>query len=105
MSFYRQRWSVELDGVGTVEVTTSARDSQDIVVGAGPDGTPAMPLGVPLKIVHNALLRTEAFPPDVIPRNFQKFLDIVLDANEIPDEAGEDAAADVDPTQSEVSAA
>jgi hypothetical protein len=104
MSFYRQKWAVELDGVGILEVTTSARDSQDIVVGPGPDGQPAMPLGVPLKIVHSALLRTEA-APDVVPRNFQKFLDLVLDANEIPDEAGEDAAADVDPTQPAVSAA
>jgi hypothetical protein len=101
MSFYRQRWRVELDGVDEpIEVTTSARDSQDVVVAAGPGGTPAMPLGVPLKIVHNALLRTEAAPPDVIPRNFQKFLDLVLDADEIPDDDGE-GAGELDPTQTD----
>jgi hypothetical protein len=102
MSFYRQRWSVELEGFADpVLVTTSARDSQDIVVPTQ-DGQPQMPLGVPLKIVHNALVRTET---PGIPRNFQKFLDLVLDANEIPDDEGEDAAADTDPTQSAVSVA
>jgi hypothetical protein len=86
-----------------VEVTTSARDSQDIVVARGEDGQPVMPLGMPLKIVHNALLRTDTAPPDVVPRNFQKFLDIVLDANEIPDEDAEEGAGDLDPTQSALS--
>ena len=102
MSFYRQRWRIDLDGVPEpVEVTTSARDSQDIVVPTI-DGQPTMPLGIPLKIVHNALLRTDTAPPDVVPRNFQKFLDLVLDANEIPDDEGE-GAGELDPTQSALS--
>lgn len=78
-------------------MTTSARDSQDIVVPTV-DGQPQMPLGIPLKIVHNALLRTEAAD---VPRNFQRFLDIVLDANEVPDE--EDEAAGADPTRAVLS--
>jgi hypothetical protein len=103
MSFYRQRWRIDIEGMDEpVEVTTSARDSQEIVVGTV-DGQPQMPLGVPLKIVHNALLRTET--PGV-PRNFQRFLDIVLDANEVPDD--EDAGAggsgeETDPTRLAVS--
>ena len=103
VSFYRQRWRIELDGVDEpIEITTSARDSQDIVVPTV-DGQPQMPLGIPLKIVHNALLRTDAAPPDVVPRNYQKFLDLVLDANEITDEADEEGAGDLDPTQAALS--
>ena len=99
MSFYRQRWLVELDGQDEpVEVVTSARDSQAIVVPTV-DGQPQMPLGTPLKIVHNALLRTET--PGV-PRDFQKFLDLVLDANEIPDD-GTGGAETEDPIQAALS--
>ena len=99
MSFYRQRWRIDLEGYDEpVEVTTSARDSQSITI-AAVDGQPQMPMGMPLKIVHNALLRNET---PGIPRDFQKFLDIVLDANEIPDEA--DEASDLDPTPAAASA-
>ena len=94
MSFYRQHWKVELEGFDApIEVMTSARDSQSIVVDVV-DGKPAMPMGMPLKIVHNALMRTEA---EGVPRNFQKFLDLVIDADEIADETG--AAEEVDPTR------
>ena len=62
-----------------------------------------MPLGIPLKIVHNALLRTDTAPPDVVPRNFQKFLDLVLDANEIPDDDDAEGAGELDPTRSALS--
>ena len=100
MSFYRQRWRLALDGFDEpVEVTTSARDSQSIVIPAV-DGQPQMPMGMPLKIVHNALMRNEV---EGIPRDFQKFLDIVDDADEIPDDAGAEAVGDLDPTQSALS--
>ena len=101
MSFYRQHWRVVLEGFDApIEVLTSARDSQSIVVDVV-DGKPAMPMGMPLKIVHNALMRTESHPD--VPRNFQKFLDLVIDADEIEDETA-GAAEEMDPTQAEVSA-
>lgn len=100
MSFYRQRWRIDLDGFDEpVEVVTSARDSQSIVLTAI-DGMPQMPMGMPLKIVHNALLRTEV---PGIPRDHQRFLDIVLDANEIADPVAEEGATDLDPTRSALS--
>ena len=101
MSLYRQQWRVELEGHDEpLEVQTDARDSQEIVLRAGADGVPEMALGMPMKIVHNALLRTEA--PDV-PRDFQKFLAALLDATEITD-GGEDTT-ETDPTRVGPSAA
>lgn len=95
MSFYRQRWRLDLVGFDEpVEIQTSARDSQSIVLTAI-DGQPQMPMGMPLKIVHNALLRNET---PGIPRDYQRFLDIVDDANEIAD-VTEEGASDVDPTR------
>lgn len=100
MSFYRQRWRIDLEGFDEpVEIVTSARDSQSIVVTAL-NGEPQMPMGMPLKIVHNAFMRTEV---EGIPRDFQKFLDIVLDANEIADPVAEEGASDLDPTRSALS--
>ena len=94
MSFYRQRWRLVLDGFDEpLEVLTSARDSQSIVLPVS-GGQPEMPMGMPLKIVHNALLRTET---PGIPRDFQKFLDIVDDADEIPDADAEEGAGELDP--------
>ena len=94
MSFYRQRWRVELEGHDEpLVIATDARDSQAIPLKPGPDGTPEMPMGMPLKIVHNALLRTGV---DDVPRDFQKFLAAVLDANEITEEGDQESA---DPTR------
>ena len=98
MSFYRQRWTVELEGQDApLDVRTDARDSQAIPLTPGPDGQPQMPMGMPLKIVHNALLRTDAD----VPRDFQKFLALIIDATEIS--SGAEDAADTDPTLRAVS--
>ena len=99
MSFYRQHWRLDLDGFAEpLEVTTSARDSQAISIPVS-NGQPEMPMGMPLKIVHNALLRNET---EGIPRDFQRFLDIVDDATEI-DDATEEGASELDPTPAAVS--
>lgn len=94
--FYRQRWSVELDGFDEpVEVTTSARDSLHVVVPTV-DGAPQFPLGIVLEIVHNALLRTEV---EGIPRSLNKFLDLVIDANQLDDgDAETNGSGSLDPT-------
>ena len=92
-SFYRQRWRVELEGLDPVEVTTSARDSVDLVIPVV-DGQPQFAMGSILRIVHNALVRTET--PGV-PRHFAKFLDALLDASEVTDDAED--TGELDPTQ------
>ena len=64
------------------------------------DGSAAMPLGTPLKIVHNALMRTET---ERVPRDFQRFLDLVLRRRRNREAAGEEADDEMDPTQSALS--
>ena len=99
-TFYRTRYRVELEGREPIEVVSSARDSIDIVLPLGKDGKPEFSMGMIPKIVHNALVRTEA--PGV-PRHFGQFLDILIDATEIDDGPAEDGAEALDPTQSALS--
>jgi hypothetical protein len=93
-SFYRQRWRVELEGIGIVDVTTSARDSLHVVVPVV-NGEPQFPLGISLEIIHNALLRTEV---EGIPRQFLKFADLVLDTTEVDEGAETNGSGSLDPT-------
>ena len=100
MSFYRQRWRIDLDGFDEpVDVTTSARDSIDIVVPTV-GGEPQFAMGIVLKIVHNALVRTSV---PGIPRHYTDFLDIVEDANEVSDAPAGEGAAGLDPTRAALS--
>lgn len=99
MSFYRQTWRVTLEGSDPIEVTTTARDSVDLVIPVDADGRPQFAMGVVLHIVHNALVRTET--PGV-PRHFTKFLGALIGADEVAETAGEDGK--LDPIQPAVSA-
>jgi hypothetical protein len=99
-SFFRQRFRVHLEGLEPLDVMSTARDSQAIVVPIV-DGEPQMPLGMMTKIVHNALIRTET---DGVPRSYQKFLDLLLDVDELADADGTGGAGEeTDPTRAALS--
>jgi hypothetical protein len=98
MPSFRTRWRVVVDGVdGPIYVTTNARDQADVVIPLDRKGSPEFSMGLQNRIVHNALLRTEA----PVPRDFVTFLDALVEADEVDDETG---GRDLDPTQLEVSA-
>lgn len=94
MSAYRTRYRVVLDDGRKLEVESTARDSASVTIPTGPDGKPALSLGVGLQIIFNALRRTHA---PGIPRSFDDFLDSVVDTEEIDGDPGDD---EMDPTQS-----
>lgn len=98
MPSFRTRWRVVMEGGDPIYVTTNARDQADVVVPLDRNGKPEFSMGIQNRIVHNALLRTEA--PGV-PRGWFAFLDALVEADEVTD--GE-TVNDLDPTPMEASA-
>lgn len=100
MSTFRQRWRVVIDGGQPIEVTTTAWDNVGLTMPVPQNGhDPEVPWEMPYRIVHNALVRTEA--PGV-PRHFRDFA-MVLDEADVVEDDRDPGSDDVDPTHAAVS--